>query len=129
MKRNYIYGGVTVLIWSTMAAVVKTLLSAVPDLEALAVSGFLAFLFLLAVNGANGDLKKLRNYTLKEYGIMSGLGFIGLFLYSALYYYGLSRLTSQEACILNYLWPMMLVLFSCLILKEKLSGLKIGPAS
>ncbi len=126
MKRNYIYGGVTVLIWSTMAAVVKTLLSAVPDLEALAVSGFLAFLFLLAVNGANGDLKKLRNYTLKEYGIMSGLGFIGLFLYSALYYYGLSRLTSQEACILNYLWPMMLVLFSCLILKEKLSGLKIG---
>lgn len=49
----------------------------------------------------------------------------GLFAYSALYYYGLSRLTSQEACILNYLWPLMLTLFSCLILREKLTVMKI----
>ena len=38
-------------------------------------------------------------------GIMAGLGFVGLFLYSALYYYGLMQLSSQEACIVNYLWP------------------------
>ena len=41
--------------------------------------------------------------------------------YSGLYYYGLSRLTSQEACILNYLWPMMIVLFSALLLGEKVT--------
>ena len=55
---------------------------------------------------------------------MSGLGFLGLFVYSALYYYGLTYLTSQVACILNYLWPMMLVLFSIIILKEKLTFMK-----
>ena len=55
---------------------------------------------------------------------MSGLGFIGLFLYSALYYYGLAHLTSQEACILNYLWPIMLVIFSCIFLKEKFTFTK-----
>ena len=52
---------------------------------------------------------------------MSGLGFLGLFMYSALYYYGIAVLSSQEACILNYLWPMMIVLFACLLLRETLT--------
>ena len=53
------------------------------------------------------------------------LGFLGLFLYSAFFYYGLDRLSSQEACILNYLWPLMIVLFSCPILGEKLTRRKL----
>lgn len=42
-------------------------------------------------------------------------------MYSALYYYGIAVLSSQEACILNYLWPMMIVLFACLLLRETLT--------
>ena len=52
---------------------------------------------------------------------MAGLGFLGLILYSGLYYYGLSQLTSQEACLLNYLWPMMIVLFAALLLGERIT--------
>lgn len=125
MKKSYLYAIITVLIWSTMAAAVKVMLNDIPNLQALAVSGFFAFLFLVLVNAKGGRLKNLKNYSLKQYGIMAGLGFIGLFVYSALYYYGLAELTSQEACILNYLWPMMLVVFSCLILKEKLTVMKV----
>ena len=55
---------------------------------------------------------------------MAGLGLMGLFAYCALYYYGLTQLSSQEACILNYLWPVMLVVFSCIILKEKMTIMK-----
>ena len=66
----------------------------------------------------------MKSYSVKDYGIMSGLGFVGLFMYSALYYFGLANLSSQEACILNYLWPIMLVLFSCVILKEKMTVMK-----
>jgi len=125
MKKSYLYAIITVLIWSTMAAAVKVMLNDIPNLQALAVSGFFAFLFLVLVNAKSGRLKTLKNYSIKQYGIMAGLGFIGLFVYSALYYYGLAELTSQEACILNYLWPMMLVVFSCLILKEKLTVMKV----
>lgn len=124
MKKNYLYAIITVFIWSTMAALVKALLFDIPNLEALSVSSWFAFFFLLIVNLKNGSIKKMKQYTLKDYGVMTGLGFVGLFLYSALYYYGLARLSSQEACILNYLWPMMLVLFSCVILKEKLTVMK-----
>lgn len=124
MKKNYVFAVITVLIWATMATVVKVLLADIPNLEALAVSGVFAFLFLLAVNAKSGKLKELKRYRGKDYGIMASLGFVGLFLYSALYYYGIGQLSSQEACILNYLWPIMIVLFSCLILKERLTVLK-----
>lgn len=125
MKKNYVYALITVMIWATMAAMVKKMLYDIPNLEALSVSSYFAFLFLLVVNVKNGMIKELKKYSIKDYGIMSGLGFIGLFLYSALYYYGLSQLSSQEACILNYLWPIMLVLFSCIILKEKMTFVKV----
>ncbi len=124
MKKNYVYALITVLIWSTTAAMVKKMLIDIPNLEALSISSYFAFLFLLLINMKNGSIKEMKNYSIKEYGIMSGLGFIGLFLYSALYYYGLSQLSSQEACILNYLWPIMLVLFSCIILKERMTAMK-----
>ena len=121
MKQSYIYGLTTVAIWSTLAAVVKTILRDIPNFEALAVSSIFAFLFLLSVNIVSGSIKKMRRYRAKDYIKMSSLGFLGLFMYSSLYYYGLANLTSQEACILNYLWPMALVIFSCIILKEKLT--------
>lgn len=124
MKKNYTFALITVLIWATMATVVKVLLSDIPNLQALAVSGVFAFLFLFLLNVKTGKIKEMKRYSVKQYGIMSGLGFLGLFLYSALYYYGIGQLSSQEACILNYLWPMMIVLFSCLILKERMTVLK-----
>ena len=44
-----------------------------------------------------------------------------MFLYISLYYYGLTQMSSQEGVIINYLWPIMLVLFACLIEKEPLT--------
>ena len=124
MKKNYLYAILTVFIWGTMATVGKILVSNIPSLEALCIGSAFAFLFLLIVNIKNGIIKELGKYRVKDYAIMAGLGFIGLFLYSGLYYYGLTQLSSQEACIVNYLWPMMLVLFSTIILKEKLTVVK-----
>ena len=124
MKKNYIYALTTVFIWSTMASIVKMMLYDIPNLEALSISSYFAFFFLLLINVKNGAVRQMKNYSMKDYGIMAGLGFIGLFVYSALYYYGLTLLSAQEACILNYLWPIMLVIFSCIILKEKMTAMK-----
>lgn len=125
-QKSFLYAGITILTWSTLASVVKSLLSNIPNLEALSISSLFAALFLLAGNIKRGRWCRMKQYSIGNYGMMAGLGFVGLFLYSALYYYGLSRLSSQEACILNYLWPAMLVLFSCLIMKEKLTVMKMA---
>lgn len=124
MKKSYMYAIVTVLIWSTLAPITKSMISEVPNMEVLFISSIFAFAFLLLLNIKNGTIKKMSRYTLKDYSVISGLGFVGLFVYSALYYYGLTQLSSQEACILNYLWPIMLVVFSCIFLREKMTAIK-----
>ncbi len=125
MKKSYLYAIATVLIWATSASVAKAMLYNMPNFQVLAISGFFAFLFLFLMNTKNGTIKKMKEFSGKQLGIIVGLGFIGLFLYSALYYYGIAELSAQEACILNYLWPIMLVLFSCILLKEKLTVMKV----
>jgi len=126
VKKNCIYALLTVSIWSTMAALVKALLADIPNLEALSISSLFAAAFLLLINLKSGKIKTIKTYSAKDIAVMGGLGFLGLFVYSALYYYGLSQLSSQEACILNYLWPVMLLLFSCLILKERMTPMKLA---
>ena len=76
MKKSYIYAITTVLIWSTMAAIVKKMLYDIPSLEALSVSSVFSFLFLLLVNVKNGMIREMKHYSVKEYGIMSGLGLL-----------------------------------------------------
>lgn len=120
MSSNF-YAAVTIILWGAMPALTKDLLNALPNFETLALSSSFAFLFLLAVNLRGG----LKNLSAEEIFTASWLGFLGLFLYSAFFYYGLARMTSQEACILNYLWPLMIVLFSCPVLGEKLTRRKL----
>ena len=119
--RVYFYAISAVVIWSTTAALVKSLLTAIPTFEALFLSTLAASLFLLVVQLVRDGGRIFRTYDVRGYMSMAGLGFLGLFLYSGLYYYGLSQLTSQEACLLNYLWPMMIVLFAALLLGERIT--------
>ena len=120
-RRVYFYAVSAVVIWSTTAALVKSLLTEIPTFEALFLSTLTASLFLLAVQLVRDGGRVFRTYDIRGYAEMVGLGFLGLFLYSGLYYYGLSQLTSQEACLLNYLWPMMIVVFAALLLGERIT--------
>lgn len=119
--RVYFYAVSAVLIWSTLAAMAKSLLTVIPTFEALFLSSLIASVFLLVQQGVRRGLRVFRAYDWRGYLAMAALGFIGLFVYSGLYFYGLTQLTSQEACILNYLWPMMIVLFAALLLGERIT--------
>ena len=119
--RIYFYAVSAVMIWSTLAAMAKSLLTVIPTFEALFLSSLIASVFLLVQQGVRGGLRVFRAYDWRGYLAMAALGFIGLFVYSGLYFYGLTQLTSQEACILNYLWPMMIVLFAALLLGERIT--------
>ena len=47
------------------------------------------------------------------------MGFVGIFLYNYFFYGALMRLPAQEAFIINYLWPIIIVILASIILKEK----------
>ena len=81
MKKSYIYAQITVVIWATLAPVVKLLRAESPSFEALAISSAFAFVFLLIVNIVSGTIKLMKTYRFTDYLIMAALGFIGLFAY------------------------------------------------
>ena len=62
MRKSYLYASVTVLIWATLATVVKIVLHDIPNFEALSISSFFAFVFLLIMNIVNGSIKELKSY-------------------------------------------------------------------
>ncbi len=125
MKKSSLYAILAVCMWSTLAAFTKLLLNGIPNFQVLALCSAIAAVFLFVLTLWKGKLQVFRQYTGRQYLRMSALSVLGIFLYNAFYFYGLSELSSQTACILNYLWPVMLVIFSCLILKEKLTVWKL----
>ena len=118
MKKEYILALITVTLWGTLASCSKLMMGSLTPMAVLFYSSAIASVTLLVVNLCINGPSGFRQYRLQDYGIIAGLGFIGLFLYTALYYTGLNYLTSQIGCIINYMWPMMIILFSCIILRE-----------
>ncbi len=125
MKKPYLFASFAILFWSTIATVSKLLLNSMGSMQVLAISSFFAFLFLLVLNLIKGNLKELKKFRLKDYAILFGLGLLGIFCYNLFLYWGMERMEGGKAFIINYLWPLMIVLFACIILKEKFTLQKL----
>lgn len=121
MKKQYIFAGVSILLWSTIATSSKLLLGSMSSMQVLCVSALVAAAFLLILLLCNGKLKTLRQYTAKDYVLMVTAGLPGTLLYYLFYYMGAARMPASQAFIINYLWPIMSVVFACVILKEKMT--------
>ena len=115
MKKSYFYALVSVFFWSTTTTVSKLLLHSISTMQVLAVSSVFATLFLLMVNVFKGNLKQLKSYRPRDYLVLAGVGFLGMFLYRMLLFFGVARMLASQAMIVNYLWPIMAVLASCVI--------------
>lgn len=128
MKKSYIFAGISILFWSTVATVTKLLLnSGHNSIQVLWISVLFAGLFLLGANMVTGKIKKLKKYTVKDFVISILIGLPGTFFYYVFYYGGAAILPASQAFIVNYMWPIMSVVFACIILREKMT-LKKGIA-
>lgn len=125
MKKEYIYALITIILWGTLAPANKFILGSLNQMSLVFYNSLAAALVLLIVNLKKSNIYFLSKYELKDYLTMAGLGFIGVFMYYVFYYMGLRHLDSQIASIVNNVWPTLIVLFSCLFLKEKLTKEKI----
>lgn len=125
MKKQYIYAGISIFLWSTTATVTKLLLGSINSMQILLFSSFFASIYLLIVNIVKGSLKQLKTYKIKDYIKISGIGFLGIFLYKLFLFLGINKMQASQAFILNYLWPIMTVVFACIILKEHITVKKM----
>lgn len=127
MKKNtsYIFVLFAAILWGSMAAVGKLLLANLDNLQVLLFTNLFAFLGLFVIVLLQRKKIIIQTYTKQDYFTFAWMGFLGVFLYPFFFFGALKLLPAQEAFIINYLWPIMVVFFAILILKEQVTTKKI----
>ncbi|MFC1551855.1 DMT family transporter [Candidatus Latescibacterota bacterium] len=121
-KQNqaYVYAALAVLFWSTVASAFKISLRYLTSLDLVLYSSLVSSTFLFIVLSAGNKLKLLLTYSLREYVHSALLGFLNPFLYYVVLFKAYSLLPAQTAQPLNWTWPLMLVILSAPMLKQKI---------
>jgi drug/metabolite transporter (DMT)-like permease len=116
MSNSTLAGIGALLLWAFLALLAR-MAAGVPALQLTAMAFAVGGVLALGVVAARGRLGALRQGKLAW---AHGVG--GLFGYHALYFAALALAPAVEANLLNYLWPLLIVLLSAPIL-----GLRLGP--
>ena len=123
--RATLIGASALALWATLA-VLTTATGAMPPFMMVALSFGLAALVGASVQVARGQnpLARLRQ-PVGAWALSVG----GLFGYHALYFLALKTAPAVEANLVNYLWPLLIVLFSGLLPGEGLSARHLAGAA
>lgn len=129
-RRGTLIGSIAILLWSTLAAL-TTLSGGIPPFQLLAMSFTLAFLIGLGLwiyddrrAGARFSLGR----RLRLPPAAWALGIYGLFGYHFAYFMALRLAPPVESGLINYLWPLLIVLFAGFLPGERLGRRQIAGA-
>ncbi len=117
--RAYLYACGAILAWSTVASAFKLTLAETGVAELLLVSTWSSLLVLLAVAAVQGKLRAVRQWPLREWRHGALLGLLNPFLYYLVLFRAYDLLPAQEAQPLNYTWPIVLVILSAVVLRQR----------
>lgn len=109
-------GSLAIVLWSSLAAL-TTAAGTIPAFELLSLTFLLGGLASLSIVAARGRLGEL-----KVPAPVWALGVGGLFAYHALYFSALRLAPPAPTSLINYLWPLLIVLFSGLLPGEALKS-------
>ncbi len=120
-KKEYLFAGTSILCWGTVATISKLLMNNMDAMFALAFSFLFATVVLFFYNIKKKNFKKLSSISGKSILEMLLIGSLGILFYNLLFLLGTTYLPAQEAFVINYLWPAFIIIFSCIILREKMT--------
>jgi len=122
-SKAYFYAILAVLFWSTMSSAFKLTLRYTDPLSLLLYASFFSIVVLFVILLSQNKIKLLRITSRWELFNSALLGLMNPFLYYVVLFKAYDLLMAQEAGTLNYIWPIVLVLLSIPILKQKISFL------
>lgn len=117
----YLYAGATVLCWSTVATAFKLSLRHVAADVLVFYSSMISAGVLLCIAVPTGRLGQLQEWRMGDLRTSLVLGFLNPFLYYVVLFRAYAVLPAQEALTLNFTWPMVLALFSIVLLGQPIS--------
>ncbi len=119
--RAYLFAAATILFWSTVASAFKLTLGYINSEELLFYSTLFSLLILGSIVIVSGRHSEIRRWPASELLRSALLGFLNPFLYYLVIFKAYSLLPAQEALTLNFIWPIVLVLFSIVILRQRIT--------
>lgn len=124
-KKGNLFGVLAIILWASLA-LFSILTTKIPAFELTSMAFFIASCIgLILLKKQKVHIKKLFKISPKVWII----GISGLFGYHFFYFLAIKNAPAVEANLLNYLWPLLIVLFSALLPNEKLRWFHIIGAS
>lgn len=124
-KRAYSLALIAIVFWSTMGTAFKLTLNYLNPGMLLLISTVSAFSFLGIVIIVRKKIPMLKTITLKQTLNSALMGLFNPFLYYLVLFEAYNRIPAQEGVALNYIWPVVLVIFSIIFLKQHINLLSI----
>ena len=119
-SNSYILMGVLLIFWGSFAAVSKLLLAGLDSFQVLFFIFGIAAVIMTIMFIASGKSKLLVEVTLKDYLKLAVIA-VPQFLYYSLYTLSLRLIPAVEASMINYLFPVFIILLALPINNEKLT--------
>ncbi len=120
-SKAYLLAGLAVLFWSTMSSAFKLTLDHIDFLNLLLYSSFFSIIILFTILLLQNKFGSLKTITKSDLQSSALLGLLNPFLYYVVLFKAYELLMAQEAGTLNYTWPIVLVLLSIPMLKQKIN--------
>ena len=108
-KKAYVYAGMAVFFWSTVASAFKIGLREINFVQFLFFATWTSFLILLLLNIFTGNLKLVSGLNRRDLGFAALMGILNPFAYYLVLFRAYEILPAQVAQPLNMVWPIVLV--------------------
>lgn len=122
--RATVIGAIAILLWAALA-LLTTWTPSLPALQLTAMTFTLSALAAIVLWSIRGD-GVVRHFRLPAR--VWALGVFGLFGYHALYFLALKLAPPLEASLINYLWPLLIVVLSALLPGERMRWFHLAGA-
>jgi drug/metabolite transporter (DMT)-like permease len=109
-----------VLCWSTIGSAFRLSLDFLPPHRLIFYAVITAFIFTAIYIVVRGTWRRLFSFTRKQYLYSALIAFINPFVYYLMLLHAYDILPTQVAGTINYIWPVVLVLLSAVVLKQKI---------
>jgi len=120
-NKAYFLAIIAVLFWSTVASAFKISLQYLDYFQLLFFSSLVSTLILFLIILSQNKISEICKTNSKDLLKSALMGFLNPFLYYVVLLKAYSLLKAQEAGTLNYVWPVVIVLLSVPLLKQKIS--------
>ncbi len=125
MNKSYLYAGITVFFWATIATAFKIALRYVNYVELVLYCSVTTVIILFFILLFQNRLKEVFRIRRVHYINSLVLGFINPFFYYLILFKAYSLLPAQIAQPLNFTWPIVLTFLSLPVLKQPVTGKNI----